>query len=368
MEVPPKNIADAIISTETVVRSNRDSKMRLFVFDQAFGYKQTDDYNSRGLYEIIINAMGNDIHNNIRNKLKKISFMRQIGLELLEKAPLVTFDTDKSILKCNNGILDFKIGAFREITKTDYCLLSTNLDYSISSSDALKSLNEELSLIFPIFKNNQDFIDNFTACLVGHRRYDGHLKNWCICNSDYIKGNSGKSLIEMLVKRTFGTYCHHSSLDSLRYLSMFLYAKETPFRLMSTKVDFFSSFQMKDTMDRLNYPIWFHPDNNEPISEKILSDFNTSSQVIEELKFTNRPFSNHAAHYQNTMFNPEVFLHLLFTNANSLRYVRNVCNCHGCVKRYVSSNWEKIRLLLSMEITDLGKDIADVVRNLFLEF
>jgi hypothetical protein len=284
------------------------------------------------------------------------SFTKKVTFELESKLPLVEFDKDHTVINCTNGLMDFKTGLFRERTTKDYVLKSSGVTFLPDlPKSQIDVFYNTLSGTFPEQKDSQGFIDTFTACLVGHRLYNGVKKPWSIFTHDEVGISTGKSTIKILLKHAFGGYYRDTSLD-------FLSITRLGCRLLSCHVDLPLTMNYVKLTDSFDFPCWFE-NYNHRVPTPVIQDSSVidGDRIIEKINFNNKVQSS-----DGLLFDRTTFLKIMFENANSYHYIKNICNCSICRNRYVNVNWTKIKFLwLVKNKLDLPTDILFCVCNLY---
>lgn len=248
----------------------------------------------------------------LSRRWKLVSFLNKVKSSITNLSSNIKFDLNRNTINCDNGVLDFETGIFREQRIEDLCICSTNVNFIIEKGNQkLDEFDVEFSNIFPDPKNKQKCIDIFTSCLVGH------IHNCCIIDVDlgYL---SGKSTFRKLVRRTFGDY--YGVNDNIHV------THEKRICSLQSTTALRDSSDIETIITDSICPIWF-----DVYDTGYLGDiFNERRKY--ELKFTAslNTDSYSLAWGDSFASKKSEFLYTLFNNANSFRYVKNVCNCDIC--------------------------------------
>jgi phage/plasmid-associated DNA primase len=138
-----------------------------------------------------------------QEKLRTGSFEKQVvdmcKLEWYDKDFYKNINENRSLIGCENGVIDLELGVFRDGQPDDYITFSTGLnfnkDYTYDHPD-VKDLDKYLLEVFPNKNRREYFLDFLCATLQGNDH-----KRFLVATGD---GDNSKSMMMALLEETFG--------------------------------------------------------------------------------------------------------------------------------------------------------------------
>jgi len=141
----------------------------------------------------------------IISKLKTVKFHEQVikmcKLKMHDGNFHKKMNENRTILTCENGVLDLELGIFRDGRPDDYSTFSSGIhyhEYNEQDEDVLE-LEDFLCKVFPNKNRRQYFIDMATSCLQG-----GNVNKRFIIGTG--SGDNSKSITFTLLEMIFGDY------------------------------------------------------------------------------------------------------------------------------------------------------------------
>ena len=142
-----------------------------------------------------------------KNKLEDTPFKDKILKEckdlFLDQQFLEKVDNNMFLLGFTNGVLDLDQMEFREGRPTDYITLSTDYEFREvgEREEEMRLIDDYLQRVFPNEDLRSYFMDYMSSCLRG-----GNINKKVLVWSGI--GDNSKSIMEDLVKKSFGQYFH----------------------------------------------------------------------------------------------------------------------------------------------------------------
>jgi len=138
-----------------------------------------------------------------QEKLRTGTFEKQVvemcKLDWYDKDFYKNINENRSLIGCENGVIDLEIGVFRNGRPDDYITFSTGLnfnkEYTYDHPD-VKDLDKYLSEVFPNKNRREYFLDFLCATLQGNDH-----KRFLVATGD---GDNSKSMMMGLLEETFG--------------------------------------------------------------------------------------------------------------------------------------------------------------------
>lgn len=138
-----------------------------------------------------------------QEKLRTGAFEKQVvemcKLDWYDKDFYKNINENRSLIGCENGVIDLELGVFREGRPDDYITFSTGLnfnkDYTYDHPD-VKDLDKYLLEVFPNKNRREYFLDFLCATLQGNDH-----KRFLVATGD---GDNSKSMMMALLEETFG--------------------------------------------------------------------------------------------------------------------------------------------------------------------
>jgi phage/plasmid-associated DNA primase len=138
-----------------------------------------------------------------QEKLRTGTFEKQVvemcKLDWYDKDFYKNINENRSLIGCENGVLDLEVGVFRSGRPDDYITFSTGLnfnkEYTYDHPD-IKDLDKYLSEVFPNKNRREYFLDFLCATLQGNDH-----KRFLVATGD---GDNSKSMMMGLLEETFG--------------------------------------------------------------------------------------------------------------------------------------------------------------------
>jgi P4 family phage/plasmid primase-like protien len=108
-----------------------------------------------------------------------------------------------NLLGFKNGVLDLEVMEFREGRPTDYITLTTDYEFRHvqENEEDMRQIDDYLLRVFPNEELRNYFLDHITSCLRG-----GNINKKVLVWSGV--GDNSKSVLEELVKKSYGEYFH----------------------------------------------------------------------------------------------------------------------------------------------------------------
>lgn len=141
----------------------------------------------------------------IISKLKTVKFHHQVITMCKLKMHDINFhkkmNENRMIVTCENGVLDLKLGIFRDGRPDDYSTFSTGQHYHNynAGDEDIAELDDLLIKVFPNANRRNYFIDMATSCLQG-----GNVNKRFIIGTG--SGDNAKSVTFMLLEMVFGDF------------------------------------------------------------------------------------------------------------------------------------------------------------------
>jgi len=113
---------------------------------------------------------------------------------------LKMMNENKTILVCENGVIDLELKTFRDGRPDDYATFSTGLYYTEYNNEdfEVKELDDYLRKVFPNNKRRAYFLDFICSCMKG-----GNIHKKILIETG--GGDNGKSITTILLELTFGS-------------------------------------------------------------------------------------------------------------------------------------------------------------------
>ena len=142
-------------------------------------------------------------------KLKKTNDKNNVMREAMElfydKDFVKCMDTNKYLLCFNNGVIDFKLKAFRDGYPQDYITKTTGINYTEYNSEnqemvkTSEDITSFMKKLFPIESLNKYMWDHLASCLIGTNLNQTF-------NIYHGSGSNGKSILTDLMSHSLGEY------------------------------------------------------------------------------------------------------------------------------------------------------------------
>lgn len=167
-----------------------------------------DDLKIKTLDEKVIRCL------KISRELKTVPFHKKVvealKLRMMDDKFEDKLDCDPLLLGCENGVLDLKIGQFREGRPDDYISRTTKIFYREYDEHDIQviELRKFFKKVFPDPELYSYFFDFFTSCLEA-----GNIHKTLLVATG--NGNNGKSKTFKMLEFTFGEYCTKFSPETL---------------------------------------------------------------------------------------------------------------------------------------------------------
>lgn len=185
-------ISEGNIRIEIVKLDKYFTVLCLDIFEEVLHYE-----NQKQIKEYVSNNC-----NRLKKQLKNNSFVTSCAIaarDMFKKDDFFQIiDSNKHLIGCENGVLDFDKCIFRTTTPEDYITFSTKIHFSKPSDDDIEELEEYLSKIFTNEELRKNVIEIIASKLCGNND-----KKIIIALG---KTNAGKSIFVRLLEKTLGEY------------------------------------------------------------------------------------------------------------------------------------------------------------------